>query len=222
MVAGADREAAVQGTQLRHDGPVRQLDALRGARGAGGVDDREEVVAAGLVESGVDARDHLLGHRAIARRKVFEPGDIGARAAVEADHPAQARDAFGRLTHPLGLVGASGKRHHHAAVIGDVHHLIDGVGGVDGHRDGADELARQVNLGPFGAIARVETHPVALLDTGVHERRGDLHGAGVELAVAGHHPSLAHQHARGGTVTEGLHTRLHHQADVRRLDRQWL
>ncbi len=127
------------------------------------------------------------------------------------------------LAHPLGLVGASGKRHHHAAVIGDVHHLIDGVGGVDGHRDSADELAQPVeDLGPFGAIARVETHPVALLDTEVHERRGDLHGAGVELAVAGHHPSLAHQHSRGGAVTEGLHTRLHHQADVRRLDRQWL
>ena len=153
MLAVAELELLVQGAQFGHEGPVGQLHTLGRPGGAGGVDDREQIVAASCIEPGIDARDHRLGHGLVAGREVFQTRDLQLGAGVEGDHPAQTRHLVGHQGHALGLIGASGKGEHHAAVRGNVHHLVNGVGGIDGHGHCADELAGQINLCPFGAVA---------------------------------------------------------------------
>ena len=157
---GPLRRGVLQVIELMHDVSVGEHDALRGSRGAGGVEDRGAVGGTDGVHALLDfflvgmlraQGDQLLEVRIFLAVdegvEVFKFGDLGADlldlvhddSAFHDDHP--------------GI-----------AVVEDVTVVLLADGGVDGHSDAADHHDGHVEDVPLRTVAADERHLVAGLD----------------------------------------------------------
>ena len=218
----AETNSPIVHLEARGDVGEVQHHALGLAGGAGGVNERQQVV--GPIE-GFPATELLLALR-IVRMGDEIPEVAGLAAAAQIDIAIEGDDAADgagvqELERAIELGLLADEEQADARVAQDVADLVARARRVDGHRDTARGQNAEVGLRPFGHVPGADADHFARLVPGSDERlRAAVHGP-AERPPAHCLPPAVHLHAhrravaeRGDTLTDlSYQVRVSHQDD---------
>ena len=156
---------------IDHDIALGQQHALRHPRGAGGVDDGDDIVLGDLIDLLFDLLLIFIRQGRADFRQLIQGTDREGTVTQERFKGNHQIDVGQLIFHRveffvLGLGGA--ENDSRLTVIDDIGRLLAGVGGIDRHGDAAGALDAEIGNGPAEAILGEDRHLVA----GGHRRRG--------------------------------------------------
>ena len=208
--AGRERDAAREAV---HDRAVRDLNGLRRAGRARGVDERRDRLGRHGPPRGVEVEARILEALHLGERR----DTVGRLARVAVDHDVAQLIGLGgdgeRAVEELRL------RHQHlgAGVEHEREHLVDRLGVVDRERHGAEVQDRRVDDVEGGAVAEQERHGLRRPDAEREQAGGD--GADAAGVLVPRHGLVGAVGEESGPVAARACGDLERGAERRRGDR---